>query len=329
MTRTVWRWMLLLGGAAILAALAWRLGAEPFVDGITMVDGHAILAASLITLFTTVCCAWRWRLVARGLGIDLPLGIAVAAYYRSQFVNSVLPGGVLGDVHRGVDQGLTSGDVGRGLRSVAWERVGGHIVQVALAVFLLVLLPSPVQASMPFVAAVAAVVAVLAVVVFRLPRAAGTSRWARAIRGSAAEVRHGLLARAVWPGVVLSSCAAIAGYAAVFLIAARAAGVTVSPVRMLPLAVLVLLAMSVPANIAGWGPREGVAAWVFGAAGLGASQGVTVAVAYGVLSFVACLPGAVILGLGWLRHRRGGERSVDAERLPRQSVVDEGSVTRG
>jgi glycosyltransferase 2 family protein len=303
--RTVWRWMLLLGGVSILAALAWRVGVGPFVDGIAMVDGHAMLAAAAITLFTTVCCAWRWRLVARGLGIDLPLSAAVVAYYRSQFVNSVLPGGLLGDVHRGVDQGLNSGDVGRGLRAVAWERVGGQIVQVVLAVILLVLLPSPVHAFMPLFAVMAAVVAVLAVIVFRTPPAAGTSLRARAIRTSAVDIRRGLLARNAWPGVVLASSVAIAGYTAIFLIAARAAGVTVSPVRMLPLAVLVLLAMSVPMNIAGWGPREGVAAWVFGVSGLGASQGVTVAVAYGVLSFVACLPGAVILGLGWLRHRRG------------------------
>jgi glycosyltransferase 2 family protein len=104
---------------------------------------------------------------------------------------------------------------------------------------------------------------------------------------------------------------------------------TVPPVRMLPLALLVLLAMSVPANIAGWGPREGVAAWAFGAAGLGASQGVTVAVAYGVLAFVACLPGAAILGLGWLRHHGGGVRSVNSVRSLQPSVVDEGSVARG
>ena len=31
----------------------------------------------------------------------------------------------------------------------------------------------------------------------------------------------------------------------------------------------VLLAMSVPASIAGWGPWEGAAAWAFSAAGLG------------------------------------------------------------
>ena len=42
--RTVWRWVSVLGGAAVLAALVWRLGVGPFVDGITMVDGHALIS---------------------------------------------------------------------------------------------------------------------------------------------------------------------------------------------------------------------------------------------------------------------------------------------
>ena len=69
---------------------------------------------------------------------------------------------------------------------------------------------------------------------------------------------------------------------------------------MLPLAMVVLLASAVPANIAGWGPREGAAAWAFGAVGLSA-EGVIVAVVYGVLALVATLPGAVIL----VADRRG------------------------
>ncbi len=44
---------------------------------------------------------------------------------------------------------------------------------------------------------------------------------------------------------------------------------------------------------------EGVTAWAFGAAGLGADTGVAVAVVYGVLSFVASLPGAAILLRRW------------------------------
>jgi hypothetical protein len=109
------------------------------------------------------------------------------------------------------------------------------------------------------------------------------------------DVRRGLLAPGVWPGVVLASVVVVAGHASTFLVAARAAGTTASPVRLLPLALLVLLAMSLPTNVAGWGPREGAAAWAFAAVGLGAHLGVTVAVMYGVMAFVATLPGALLL----------------------------------
>ena len=99
-------------------------------------------------------------------------------------------------------------------------------------------------------------------------------------------------------GVSLLSVLTVVGHLAVFLVAARTAGVPASPARLLPLALLVLLAMAVPANVAGWGPREGVAAWVFAAAGLGASAGLATAVAYGVLVLVASLPGVAVLVAG-------------------------------
>ena len=304
MDPTVRRWLKLLAGGAILAALAWRLGAGPFLDGIAKVDVRAVAAATVLTLLTTVCTAWRWRLVARSLGLELSLRSAILAYYRSQFMNTVLPGGVLGDVHRGVAHGRDSGDVGRGLRAVAWERIGGQLVQLGLAVVVLALLPSPVRSSMPLLAVAAGAIAVGAVVAFRALPAAGAPAWRRTVRTAAADVRDGLLTARTWPGVVMASAAAMAGHAGIFLIAARTAGPVASTMQMLPLAMLLLLAMSVPTNIAGWGPREGAAAWAFSAAGLGAGQGVTVAVSYGVLVFVACLPGAVVLAVGWLRHGR-------------------------
>ena len=87
----------------------------------------------------------------------------------------------------------------------------------------------------------------------------------------------------------------VAGHLATFLIAARSAGATAPLTRLVPLALLVLLAMAVPANVGGWGPREGAAAWTFAAAGLTASAGLATAVVYGVLTLAACLPGAVFL----------------------------------
>ena len=87
-------------------------------------------------------------------------------------------------------------------------------------------------------------------------------------------------------------------------------------VQLLPLALLVLLAMAVPTNIGGWGPREGVAAWAFAAAGLGAAQGVATAVVYGVMALVASLPGAVVLVVGLAASRPSRDSRVRERPLP-------------
>src|SRR6185503_11453840 len=91
------------------------------------------------------------------------------------------------------------------------------------------------------------------------------------------------------------------GHAVTFLIAARTAGATAPASEMLAPALLVLLAGVLP-NVGGWGPREGVTAWAFAAAGLGASLGVATAVIYGVMVFAASLPGAAVLVTAWARR---------------------------
>jgi uncharacterized membrane protein YbhN (UPF0104 family) len=303
MSRSAWACARLVGCAVTFTVLVWRLGAGPFLDGVRTVDGRALAAAAGLAVLTTACCAWRWKIVARGLGIDLPLPAAVGAYYRSLFLNVTLPGGVVGDVHRGVSHGRDVSDVGRGLRAVAWERSAGQVVQVILTVVVLLALPSPVRSSMPLVA-IAVVVAVLGVVlVARVRPRGGRSPWARIRSAAAGDIREGLLARRAWLGIALASALVVGGHAVTFLIAARTAGTTAPPSRMLPLALLVLLAMVLP-SVGGWGPREGVTAWVFGAAGLGADRGVATAVVYGVMVLVASLPGAAFLVVAWFRRTR-------------------------
>ena len=244
--------------AGTLGFLVWHLGTGPFLDGLNAVDAGALAAATALAAITTVCCAWRWKVVARDLGDDLPLGTAVASYYRSLFLNVTLPGGVVGDVHRGIRHGL---------RAVVWERTAGQVVQIALTVAVLLVLPSPLGTTVPLVA----LVIVVACVAFALRRRP-----------------------AGWPAITLASALVVAGHAVTFLIAARTAGVTAPLSQMLPLALLVLMGAALP-NVGGWGPREGVTAWAFAAAGLGASVGVATAVVYGVMVFVATLPGAAVL----------------------------------
>ena len=317
MTRSVWAWVRVLGGAAIIGLLMWRLGTGAFLDGLRVIDGSTVLAAFGIGVATTVFSAWRWCLVARGLGMQLSLRAAVADYYKALFLNAALPGGVLGDVDRAVKHGRDEGDVGRGVRAVVLERTAGQIVLIAVGVTVLCTVPSPVsdhlQQHGPIVAlagaAVAGAAALALLTARRLRR--GTSRAARAARTGLAEIRTGLLDRRTWPGIVLASAVVLTGHLATFVVAARAAGSSASLLRLAPLMLLALLAMSLPVNIGGWGPREGVTAWAFGAAGLSAAQGVTIAVAYGLFAFVAALPGAIVLIL----RAAGGGRAVEAGRV--------------
>jgi hypothetical protein len=156
---------------------------------------------------------------------------------------------------------------------------------------------------MPFVAVAAVTVVVAVVLVGRVRVTGRRPGWTRIRNAVVADVRNGVLRRNALPAVVFASAVVFVGHAATFLVAARAAGVAAPVSRLLPLALLATLAMVLP-SIGGWGPREGVTAWVFAGAGLGADRGAATAVAYGVLVLAASLPGAVVLIVGWLPRRR-------------------------
>jgi uncharacterized membrane protein YbhN (UPF0104 family) len=296
-------------GALILAVLLWRLGTGVLLDGLRRIDTATVLAALGIGAVTTVFSAWRWQLVARALRIRLPFGAAVGDYYRALFLNAALPGGVLGDVHRAVRHGQSAGDLRRGVKAVVMERVAGQIALAVSGAALLLTLPSPVRAqvrSFAPPAALAAAGAFAVVLALRLNRPPG--RRGGALGRTLREARQGLLSRQAGPGVALSSAVVLAGHLAMFVVAARVAGCAAPVSVLLPLAVLALVAMGLPLNVGGFGPREGVTAWAFAAAGLGASTGVAVAVVYGVLSFVASLPGAAVLVARWYANLRAGDR---------------------
>ncbi|SFW63233.1 lysylphosphatidylglycerol synthase transmembrane domain-containing protein [Amycolatopsis australiensis] len=300
--KRVLAWLRIVGALAILGVLVRQLGSAAFLDGLARISTPGVLAALAIGLATTVFSAGRWQIVATRLGLRLSLRTAVADYYRALFLNGVLPAGVLGDVHRAVQHGRDSGDVPRGVRAVVLERTAGQIVLIASAVTVVLVSPDVVPGAFRGVVTVAGVVVVLAAtaapVVGRLfggRWSHSRSKWRRGFAVTLADLRLGLFSRESWPGVGFLSVATLAGHLALFVVAARVAGVAAPVWQLVPLMVLALLAMGLPLNVGGFGPREGVCALLFGAAGLGAAQGVTVAVVYGVLTLVASLPGAGVL----------------------------------
>ena len=172
---------------------------------------------------TTVACAWRWHLVARGLGVEIALPAAVAACYRAQFLNTVLPGGVLGDVHRGVVHGRDAGETGRGAarRRLGAGRGAGRpgrrrgARRGAAAV---------ARASRaPWV--LAGVVVVAAVAGWWSGRRGATAGAAGWPARPATTYASGCSCAGRGPGSSLASLVALAGYVATYVVAARAVGV--------------------------------------------------------------------------------------------------------
>ena len=307
----------LAAGVTVLGFLVRIVGAAPFENGLRAVTWPAIVAAAALTALTTVCSAWRWRVVARALGIRLGLTDAICAYYRSLFLNSVLIGGVLGDVHRAVNHGRRAGDVARGMRAVAWERLWGQVIQAVVTVVVLLTVPSPVRSALPYVLAGLAAVGCLAGCAALVTRGAarrGRSWLARTARAVSRDLRCGLRAPNVWPQLTLASVLVVAGHTATFVIAARVAGSTAPLGELVALLMVVQVAVVIPLGIGGWGPREGVAAWAFAAAGLGAATGVTVAMLYAVLMLAAVAPGAGLLLWDVVRRDRGAGHPDESKR---------------
>ena len=184
---------------------------------------------------------------------------------------------------------------------MAWERLCGQVIQAVVTAVVLLTLPSPVRPALPYVLAGIAVVAGCAALVMRGAARRGRSRLTRAI---AADLRRGPLAPRVWPQVTLASLLVVAGHTATFVIAARVAGCTAPLGELIALLMVVQIAAGIPLSVGGWGPREGIAAWAFAAAGLGAATGVTVSTLYAVLMLVAVSPGAGLLLRDAVRRRR-------------------------
>ena len=245
--------------------LVQHLGAGPFLRAFDRITIGALGAALLVTAVTTLCCAWRWTWVAGRLDLRLDVRAAVPAYYRSQLVNQVLPGGVLGDVDRAVRHGERRGGAGsrRPCRGVGPRPGAGRAGR-----------PCPARRGRPSLGAAR----------HRAVLTSGRTRrrWPRRPAAAAArrrgpeELRDFADARCLFGGPWLPlvlSVAAAAGHLLVLLVALRTTGVDVPLPRQFRCCWSCWWRRRCPTNIAGWGPREGVAAWVFAPPGSGLRKG--------------------------------------------------------
>jgi glycosyltransferase 2 family protein len=303
-------------GVIIVAAIVATVGAGPFVHGVTSVSPLSVVVAVVLTAVATASAVSRWRVVAGALGLQLSWRGAFAAYYRSQFLNTVLPGGVVGDVHRAYRHGRRSGDVALAARAVATERIAGQVVQIALTAVVLASLglASPFRGLALATGGLALLVGIAVAIV------AASVRGRRFLRREWHVLRalFGDLRRSVQ--IVASSVVVVASHVTVFIVACLATGVQAPLGELVALALITLSAAALPFSVGGWGPREGAAASAFAIAHLGAAAGVAASTTFGVLATIAVLPGAAVLLVDRIQLAR-------ARRLPEKPFEEETTET--
>jgi len=279
----------LLGSALVLTALLWWAGASQVLERLR--EAHiGWLALSFLTLtLATWSMARRWQITARLLKLDISYPHALKEYYVAQLINSVLPGGVLGDIGRAFRL-RDKGDLVRAGQSVFLERLIGQIAMFSImalgfagALFL------PGGLDWPWtVASVLISGALVGAVCVLLAYAA------KAIRSAVIFVGRMLFRRAIFLHAFLAAFLLIVSLYA----CARATGTLIPPEGWLTILPLVFCAMLVPLSIAGWGWREGAAAALFPLIGASPSAGVAMGISYGAMMLLATLPALAFMILG-------------------------------
>jgi uncharacterized protein (TIRG00374 family) len=281
-----------------------------------------LLAALAVLTVSFALGALRWRLLARGVGVELGLGGALTYGWIGLFFSNVLPSGFGGDAVRAWLAGRRAGAVSTVAASVLMDRVVAAWALVGVGAFAVVVerhrLPAVAITGCLLAGAVVAVISVL--LLARTPgralvRATRRSpRISHAIASVAAafadyRTRPGVLARALAVSLISQACVVAAAY-----LLARAIGLTV-PIGLLAACIPVaLLATTVPSTINGLGIREAVFRVLLVPAGVPASK----AVAFSLLTVIAAAlvsaPGAV----AWVasRRRAGSGRAVIGAAAP-------------
>ena len=245
--------------------------------------------ALVITVFQMLILAWRWRYTARKLGINLPLRVAVSEYYLGVLINQLLPGGVAGDISRAWRLARSSASTGTAVRAVALERASAQVVMTTVALASLLFLPMGSGLARALTSGIG-LLALGGFLLLGLRQATPTS-----IAGQTwSDMRRAFLNLKAFPVQLLTAISVVGLYIILYLITARAVGVTTPIPQLLPLVAPVLMAMLIPFTIAGWGVREGAAAMLWSLVGLAPEEGVAISVAYGLLVLVSTMPGVPI-----------------------------------
>ncbi len=192
--RTIWRYVRLLIGLALIIVLIPTLAAPEFWATLATVNIPLVLLALVLSVASVASKAWRWGVVMRWRGIKLSPGYLLFSYFIGMFFNNFLPSGMGGDAVRAYEAARDTGRGAESVTAVLIERGSGMLAVFAAGSLFALTVPNlPVSIALLahglFVGSIVAIWAmwhdvtgrVLAAVGGRLPARFGGC-WSKIIR---------------------------------------------------------------------------------------------------------------------------------------------------
>lgn len=290
--------------AAMIALLAWRLGAGQIGEALKGADYRWLGAGALATVAALLVSALKWQILLRAAGVTVPIGAVFEAYLVGQFFNNLLPSNVGGDVARAHVVARASGNLATVAGTIVGERLISGVALVATALAALATSPSLAGSVGDTVGSTALVFACLTIACAvpslrsRAVRALGTKGWraavARSINALGATLSHTSVVMPVFALSMVFQGLVIA----VAWTGFRAVGVEIlidATVALIPVISAVQL---LPVSVGGLGVREGAYVVLFGACcATPAPMAVASSLAFAGIVGVVSLSGGVLFAI--------------------------------
>lgn len=297
---------------ALLIALSYQVDLRAAITRLESLGLPTVAGCVGLSLLQFMALGYRWTLVNRMLGMNLPLVETVRCTLASQFFSQGLPASIGGDALRIWWISRLGTSMVAAIQSVLLDRVAGLVALGALniaAVTSLLFLSKDVQRATGIVPVLMIAVLSIAVGTSRLvTRLLAQLRIVLRVRaGRETRVTRALswglqLQRGAWRlvysqfGLGILLLGLMIHSVTVFLcfVLAVDAQISVTLFQLIAVVPMVLLLSYLPVSIGGWGLREGAMAVGLNLVGVPAQDGAFLGLALGSLSLGAAVMGALV-----------------------------------
>ncbi|MBR9973294.1 lysylphosphatidylglycerol synthase transmembrane domain-containing protein [Magnetospirillum sulfuroxidans] len=314
----------LLKGGISIGLIAWVLSKVDMSnawDKATAMDGRMVVLALVLMQIQIGLGVVRWGLVLRALDAVFRWASTAAVYYIGVFFSIVLPGAVGGDAVRMWFSRRAGLSLAAAVNSVALERA-----MTVFALVLLVCLTQPLLIAripdmpgtwvFPLLLAVCVIGILVLASLDKLPTSLHRWKLVRGVVQLAGDTRK-LFFHPAWSlGTLMVALIAHINLSLAVYVLAVGLNLDVHVLDTLVLVPPVILIMTLPISIAGWGVRETAMVTAFGFVGIDGASAIVLSIIFGIVTMVTALPGGLVFLLA-------GGKTMEAEELADEKVADD------